>query len=100
MVNIKGLSKARVLMALWNGSRAQGMSFMGLPGKPMKLEGFEEDIKVREEKGLGLYFDYHRGKVIKCDLAKDTFNPRLYDRDSGEGAAEMAVLAEFTDPDR
>ena len=30
MVNIKGLDKAKVLHALWHGSHAQGLSFMGL----------------------------------------------------------------------
>ena len=30
MVDISGLDKAEVLLALWKGSHAQGMSFLGL----------------------------------------------------------------------
>ena len=30
MINIKGLDKAEVLLALWKGSHAQGMSFLGM----------------------------------------------------------------------
>ena len=33
MVNIKGLDKAEVLLALWKGSHCQGLSFLALASK-------------------------------------------------------------------
>lgn len=38
-----------------------------------------------------IYFDYLNGKVMKVDLGQDEFDPRLYDRDNGEGAAQRAI---------
>ena len=39
----------------------------------------------------GAYFDYVQGRVMKVDLSGDSFNPWLYDRDNGEGAAKRIV---------
>ena len=38
-----------------------------------------------------LYFDYLYGRIMKVDLSRDYFDPRLYDRDNGPGAAERAI---------
>lgn len=38
-----------------------------------------------------IYFDYLQGRVMKVDLAGDELDPRLYDRDNGEGAARRAI---------
>lgn len=97
IVNIKGLDKAEVLLALWEGSQIQGISFLGLYNKTMSLDEakkeVEEKIEIEEKEGRegNLYFDYVNGKVIKCDISKDEFDPWLYDRDNGEGAAEKAI---------
>ena len=127
-VNIKGLDKAEVLLALWKGSHAQGLSFLGMingcltiekardmirlnqvhaferTGKapditdspsPEKntefVEKFQEWLKTDPE--VKMYFDYVEGHVIKCDLTGDEFDPRLYDRDCGEGRAEEVIEA-------
>lgn len=91
-LNIKGLNKATVLAALFNTSRQQGMGFLDTRGaKPMT----EEDAAtVIQEQGL--YFDYLRGRVMKVDLSGDELEPRLYDRDNGEGAAERALASTLT----
>ena len=47
MINIKGLKKSDVLIALWKNSKAQGMSFMGLQKGGMTKERAEEIIKDR-----------------------------------------------------
>ncbi len=39
------------------------------------------------------YFDYLAGRVMKIDLSGDELDPRLYDRDLGQGAAERTIDA-------
>lgn len=48
-VNIAGLDKAAVLLALWKGSHCQGMSFLGMMGaeKGMDIERAKEIVKQR-----------------------------------------------------
>lgn len=68
MVSIKGLDKAKVLQALHQGSRAQGMSFRH--ERPVGLEECQEAVNSDY-----LYFDYFVGRVIKVDLSGDEFEP-------------------------
>lgn len=44
MINIKGLDKAEVLLALWKGSHAQGMSFLGMMNGGLTLEKAQDMI--------------------------------------------------------
>ena len=86
MINLKNKSKAEVLAKLYNASRPQGMSF---------LQADSNDMTTEEAQSLlddgHTYFDYLRGKVMKIDLSGDELDPRLYDRDNGDGAAEAAI---------
>ena len=96
MVNIAGLDKAEVLLALWNASRMQGMSFLGfLASGELTLKQAKQEIESRKRKTNdgedSIYFDYLNGKVMKVDLGQDEFDPRLYDRDNGTGAAQHAI---------
>lgn len=95
MISIEGLDKSLVLMALWKHSKAQGMSFMGLPPEPPDVSTFQRVVDYTPD----LNFEYVLGHVIKCNLSKDEFDPTWYDRDLGAGAAENAILEEFTRPD-
>lgn len=83
-VNIAGLDKAEVLVALWARSKMQGMSFLGYSGE-LTLE------KAKEIVSETLNFDYLNGKVMKVDISGDEFEAWLYDRDNGEGAAQKAI---------
>lgn len=87
MVDIKGLDKAEVILALWNGSHEQGMSFLGTKTAHPTIADAREWI----ERNPSMYFDYLNGRVIKCDISGDEFDPRLYDRDCGACAAEAAI---------
>lgn len=91
MVDIKGLDKAKVIHALWHGSRAQGLSFLGVSPAGFSFEHAKEIIEERQRKHQSLYFDYLEGHVIKCDITKDAFDEFLYDRDCGPGAAQRAI---------
>lgn len=48
---------------------------------------------VKTNPDVQLYFDYVDGHVIKCDISGDEFDPRLYDRDCGEGRAAEVIEA-------
>lgn len=87
MVDIKGLDKAEVILALWNRSHEQGMSFLGVNTTHPTIEDAREWV----ERNPSLYFDYLNGRVIKCDISGDEFDPRLYNRDCGACAAEAAI---------
>lgn len=84
-VSIEGLDKAKVLAALYNGARAQGMGFMQYDPAPMNEE---EALKllVRQTK-----FEYLKGRVMKVDLSGDMVESWLYDRDNGQGAMEKII---------
>lgn len=86
MVDIKGLDKAEVLLALYDGSHCQGMSFLGA------VDSYTlDDARADYENSRDKYFDYLHGHVLKVDLSGDEFNGALYDRDCGEGAAQRVI---------
>lgn len=86
MISIVGLNKAKVLVALYENAKVQGMGFLQVTAKPLTEEEATELLKTDP------YFDYLRGHVMKVNLSSDTeFSERLYDRDNGEGAAEAAI---------
>jgi hypothetical protein len=90
-INIKelGITKAQALMRLFNASQPLGMGFLQPYQEPMTEE--EAERLVERSEPYGCWFDYVRGRVMKVNLSKDTFSPRLYDRDNGEGAALAAL---------
>lgn len=94
-INIKGLNKARVLAALWNASKQQGMGVFhsaGAPGKDMSTDCAQLEIDSRIALGgKRIYFDYLHGRVMKVDLTDDELDPAGYDRDNGRGAAARAL---------
>lgn len=86
MIDISGLSKASVLVALHNGTSPAGMGFLHATNNFTEAEA--EAILTRST-----YVDYCAGRPIKCNLSGDEFDPRLYDRDAGQGAAARAIDA-------
>lgn len=89
-MNISHLSKAKVLAALYNGSRHQGMGFLQAKGGEMSEETAQQLLDESPDK----YFDYVFGKVMKISLRNDELQTHLYNRDNGPGAAE-AILAKL-----
>lgn len=100
-VNIAGLDKAEVLAALHNGTRAAGMGVLHDIQRDMTaeearpfLDSGHDSRRMFGHVGTSqpkLYFDYLMGRPLKVDITGDEFNPRLYDRDAGEGAAQRAI---------
>ena len=86
IVNIKGLNKAKVLKALYDGTHIQGLGFL------QAVESFTEGDTQRLLDAGNTYFDYLHGRVMKVDLTSDEeFDGRLYDRDNYEGAAQAVI---------
>ncbi len=84
-IDITGLSKPKVLIALYEHARMQGMGFLQAKADPMT----ETEAAALLE--ADTYFDYLHGRVMKVAIEGDTLNPRLYDRDNGPGAAADAI---------
>lgn len=90
MINIKGLDKGAVVAALYNASKPLGMGRLQYDPKPMTASDANGLIAAMGDKP---YFDYLKGRVMKVMLDGDQLDPRLYDRDNGEGAAARAIDA-------
>lgn len=84
MVDIKGLDKAKVLKALYDGSHIQGLGIL------QAISDFTLD-NARNCLSKTSDFDYLYRRVLKVNLSGDSFDERLYDRDNGKGAAQRAI---------
>ena len=89
-IDISKKDKAEVLAALYNASHPQGLGILHYDPTPMSAH------EAREFLAQTTYFDYLKGRVMKVDLSGDELDTWLYDRDNGEGAAELA-LSEVSD---
>ncbi len=85
-ISLNGLNKADVLVVLYNASKPQGMGFMQYDPRSMTREEAQSLLDEGQT-----YFDYLKGRVMKVDLSGDELDPRGYDRDNGQGAAERVI---------
>jgi len=85
MIDISQFEKADVLAALYEFAKPQGMGFLHYT--PLSMSRTEAVELLANQ----TYFDYLHGRAMKVDLSGDTLNPRLYDRDNGEGIARQAI---------
>ncbi len=112
-VDITGLDKARVLCALYDAAKTQGMGRLHYVPGDMSIadaariitrgdERIDYGVPARNLPDDGnsprlagfsrpLEFDYLKGRVLKVDISGDTFGAWGYDRDNGEGAAHAAI---------
>lgn len=85
MIDISKLSKAQVLMALYNESKPAGVGFLH----------YSSDLMTEDEATALLAqstrFDYLRGRVMKVNLSGDEIDPRAYDRSNGQGAVARII---------
>ena len=95
---IKKANKAEILAALYNNSKPFGLGELQFDPTPMtteqaatiiKNDGADSDLM---HANTGMKFDYVKGRNMKVDLSKDTFNTGAYDYSYGEGAA-LRVLS-------
>jgi hypothetical protein len=88
MIDLTGLDKAEVLAALYNSARSQGLGRLHYDPEPMTRA---QAAELLDGEGESAYFDYLQGRAMKVDLGGEALDPRLCDRDNGEGAAERAL---------
>jgi len=86
MIDISQKSKAAVLAALYNASKPQGLGFLQATSEDMTIQEAQSHL----DQGY-TYFDYLKGRILKVNLATTELDPRLYDRDNGQGAAAAAL---------
>ena len=86
-IDIKGLDKPTLFRELYNNAQVQGMGGLSAKPGPMSLDVAKDVFNTSSQ----FYFDYVYGRVMKVDLSGDTLDPRLYDRDNGEGMCEFLV---------
>ncbi len=84
-MDISGLSKPKILAALYNASQPLGMGFIQYDPKPMTEKEAQELLKDHNN------FDYLKGRVMKIDLSSDELETFLYNRDNGQGRAEEII---------
>lgn len=84
-MDITGIDKAHLLVALYGLAKPLGMGFMQFVPGPLDYS----EAKDLLEKGS--HFDYLKGRVMKVNLAHDTMSVSLYDRDNGEGTGALAI---------
>jgi hypothetical protein len=92
-INIAGLDKAEVLLALYHRGQVQGLGALEAGGGLSYDKAKEAVEHAAANAGFGevMYFDYLLGRVIKTEIGHDELDPRLYDRDNGHGAAKAAL---------
>lgn len=84
-IQIGNLHKGEVLAALYNASKPKGRGFTQSDSIPMTKDEADTILCYTRD------FEYIKGKVMKVNLSGNSFDPCLYDRDNGEGAAERAI---------
>jgi hypothetical protein len=108
-VDIKDLDKVKVLQALYNAKAPMGMGMLHYNPEPMSDDQARKAIAAftyldkeypDEPDQVTCYFDYVAGRPLKVDIAGDTADMRLYDRDGGEGMGDFVIhiLRIFDDP--
>lgn len=83
-VSIKGVDKVKLVEALYERARPQGMGWLHATSEPLTRELLEDMAKAP-------WLDYVRGRVMKLSVAGDTMRVDLYNRDNGGGAAEEVL---------
>ncbi|MET9776180.1 hypothetical protein ABZ023_18300 [Streptomyces sp. NPDC006367] len=86
-IDISGLNKAKVLAALWNNAAPPPAHVTPNPRNFAMTAAEAAEILLREGAG----FDYLEDRLLKVNLSDDTFDPRGYDRDNGDGLAAQVI---------
>lgn len=88
-IDISKKDKAEVLAALYNRSRPdEGVGLFYSDPTLMTKEEAAKFLKNTPDKT----FDYIKGRVMKINLQDDILNTALYNRDVGQGVAEMVII--------
>lgn len=84
-VDITGLNKARVLQALYAVAKPRGGPNRSFVPGPLSIFSAEDRLRV----SLSL-LDF-KGRIMNVDISGNDFDPQLFDRHNGLGAAAAAI---------
>jgi transglutaminase-like putative cysteine protease len=96
-IDISGLDKIEVLLALYHAAEKMGLGFLQADLSDDEVRDFiaqEQSSHFPQgsrQASKFPYVDYLGGKPLKVDLSSDVLDGRLYDRDQGHGAARRVV---------
>ncbi len=88
IVDLRGLSKAEVLAALYNAASPLGKGFLPAAFSPGEMTVAEAEQHL----AMTSRWDYLNGRSFKVDLSGDQFDPWLYDRDNGGPGTAEAII--------
>lgn len=87
VIDISNKNKADVLAALYNHAKPVGMGIVQYDPTPMTREIAEYVISK-----MGYYFDYLKGRPIKCNMEDNIIYVGSYNRDNDyDGLAQKAI---------
>lgn len=90
LVDITGLDKAMVLVALVSGAEICNNGWMDKDCyKQLTLDKARKLLK--EKDATYCHFDFVHGRAIKVTFNENNFSSFFYDRENGQGAAQNAV---------
>lgn len=91
-IDVSNINPADLLAGLYNRSRPQGMGFLQSKDGVMTPEQAQKELEdITGQQRDHTYFDYLHGRVMKVEINGKVLEPRLYDRDLGQGAAQKVV---------
>ena len=105
MIDTTGIETWKIVQALYNRAKPQGLGFLQYQSGGMSDEDAKAFVKDAEERWNALpgelrrgdnhygYIDYMRGRVVKANPFNNPLDPRLFDRDNGQGACAEAINA-------
>lgn len=91
-ISYDGIDEATLIHGLYFGTRALGMGVLH-DKRDLTIDQVREDVQKMGRWNDSITIDYYRGRPLKVDIdtKAKTFEPRLYDRDAGHGAAQSVV---------
>lgn len=91
IIDIRGIEKAALLAALYNGLNPGGASEdFNVRTAPM-TKGEAQDIINRIRGPLS--FTHVKGRALMVDITGDSLDPQKYDQNLGQKAAEKIIVA-------
>lgn len=84
-IDVSDLKPWERLVALYGRAKVQGLGLLNYDPKPMTKEEAEKILSH------DTYVDYVKGRLMKIDVGSDIIDTRNYNRDNGDGEAQLAI---------
>ncbi len=103
MIDTSGIETWRIVQALYNRAKPLGLGYLQFEPGGLSDDDAKAFVKDAEDRWNALpeerrkgdnhygYIDYMRGRVVKTNPFSNPIDPRLFDRDNGQGACAEAI---------